>query len=1684
MKKYSKTSRKSKDRKIKYLRILLLVSVCIMTLSFLSIFAYADYYDENGVYIVGDPPGSDINDIIIMSIDHTEAMKRIMMVLAMCKIAQRLSFYLMQLGIGAPHTGRSILSDVVAASKTFSHMANSLRGVASRVGSGGVLGHGGMQSTPKPMSASEFKQKQAEQAERAASGLAKNRRDKRDWQTGQAAQIRQAKQQQATKRREAEKAALKIQHGKNAYFEKSQAKAIAMQNAAAGKASGKSGGGGGTLSKVGAGGAPVKVVGVGGASRKSAATSTVVAKNAATYAGKTAVTARGKTVSAVTQAGTIGGRTISTVQPSGQSKTPVAFKRGAVKDASGKTVVDASGKPVKSNVYASENAPFAKTIGTPYHQKQVNQMFAAGAAANAKAADAQAARFSHAVKPISSDMQTKLTENAKAITREEKMKSFKESGLGIEENGKAVFMTKNGNIGVTAAARAGGLYAVSDKNAEGKAIAGTTRLKDSVNGAAVSETMAAAAQNWANLDKSGQQILAESRGQTIPGGGAVVGGGGAAGAAPGAIQQTMLNTVGAASVKEAREALFNENFDINSNAMSIAMANKVYGGMFADKQVGTGFTSVKSVDFDDRIDENGSYITGGRAIQVQYIDAEGKEQTRMIYGQVAATAMSPGALSHMSSFISADGALSVHDGPAATVIAQQERDRAEVVQEVQDYLLKQVRPAYGTVSKEEEKALKTVEWYETSQRVNYAPPETAYKFQESEIQVTATTQRLDQSTVEYHKEISNDMRQLYEHGYEKLPAEVIQEVKQLKGSEMLSANKCENNFKLYGAGFEKHGTFVTEIQKKDGTTFITATYDAKAAGLQLCTDIQRDENGKAVKDDKGNVIRVNPHMEGIVGSAEIIEYLSGSASRFGQYTAQVKDEKTGEVKTADAVSAEVFTNTLKTAHKEDQFDALFNQNHKIDDNAGTRMMAENALKEIIPGLESITKIEGVDNMQIIDVAATEFLRARLSAEGKEEEAQQAVVVDGEVNGRTLKIDYVDTAGAERTVEVYNAVSASSIDNIDTPYQTLKSYEYENNETGGGYTVYVAKDATQVQPSTQVPFEEVRKDAERAQAESASAEQIESIFGLRYDRSSEPVTEQQLERADSFVKFSTDFDDYVNPFIYKYAAVIDKASVYDESKRGEYRDGETFNMFNAAFIDSAFGGDVDRIVPGGDLYVPGSQLQQALAEYMYERPQANDWNRIDAFAKSYEKTGENLLSEFKQIQPPEQQQKEPDTGNLMMFLFRKAAPEGKTEEEVKKAAEATWKSKYGIEEVKEIENSISPYDTERLGQVFEYFKSSWEDIQRAEEEREPDQADDRLRINGVPLDLKAELDLQIFLSGSVVSEKRSDIDIYQQVVEERIRYHEIEQAAPQEKFEALFEVRKELLSYQEDERKQADPYAKFEANVEEPTRYDPETPLGKLQDSTLEEIAKYCQEILEKPLQEPPGYEGKLHDTAFQRMVIDLDINQKPEVLTEEDFNKRVEEEGLIRIFRNAKDDSIDNFMYGDVYKTGSGFAGNGTYAFVGGTDKETSRNDEASQIAEDFKSPFAGRYEETYRTDYSEPERGIMYMAFKKDAKIVSRETLDDIIDHLDYNTRQALFAHGSELENSGHYGYQDDLISNISKNTNVNRGYATLALLLGYDAVSNVDTGYGSECVILRRDSVVLSNQIRRPKKILGIRY
>lgn len=82
-------------------------------------------------------------------VTHAEGLKRLLMVLAMCKIAQHVDEYLNQLGIGSPHTGGSMLDDIVVAGKTMQSGLNKLTGRGGGGGSGaggGTLGqvYGGM----------------------------------------------------------------------------------------------------------------------------------------------------------------------------------------------------------------------------------------------------------------------------------------------------------------------------------------------------------------------------------------------------------------------------------------------------------------------------------------------------------------------------------------------------------------------------------------------------------------------------------------------------------------------------------------------------------------------------------------------------------------------------------------------------------------------------------------------------------------------------------------------------------------------------------------------------------------------------------------------------------------------------------------------------------------------------------------------------------------------------------------------------------------------------------------------------------------------------------------------------------------------------------------------------------------------------------------------------------------------------------------------------------------------------------------------------------------------------------------------------------------------------------------------------------------------------------------------------
>lgn len=72
-------------------------------------------------------------------VTHAEGLKRLLMVLAMCKIAQHVDEYLNQLGIGSPQTGGSMLDDIVVAGKTMQSGLNKLTGR----GGGGGGGAGG-----------------------------------------------------------------------------------------------------------------------------------------------------------------------------------------------------------------------------------------------------------------------------------------------------------------------------------------------------------------------------------------------------------------------------------------------------------------------------------------------------------------------------------------------------------------------------------------------------------------------------------------------------------------------------------------------------------------------------------------------------------------------------------------------------------------------------------------------------------------------------------------------------------------------------------------------------------------------------------------------------------------------------------------------------------------------------------------------------------------------------------------------------------------------------------------------------------------------------------------------------------------------------------------------------------------------------------------------------------------------------------------------------------------------------------------------------------------------------------------------------------------------------------------------------------------------------------------------------
>lgn len=212
----------------------------------------------------------------------------------------------------------------------------------------------------------------------------------------------------------------------------------------------------------------------------------------------------------------------------------------------------------------------------------------------------------------------------------------------------------------------------------------------------------------------------------------------------------------------------------------------------------------------------------------------------------------------------------------------------------------------------------------------------------------------------------------------------------------------------------------------------------------------------------------------------------------------------------------------------------------------------------------------------------------------------------------------------------------------------------------------------------------------------------------------------------------------------------------------------------------------------------------------------------------------------------------------------------------------------------------------------------------------------------------------------------------------------------------------------------------------------QTGLEKVQSMSNEEFEAYLSGLSSSGALANYGY---TKDSDFQKMVVDLGINDKPAVLNKAEFDQMLKDNPDAKLlYRGVTVEWVlDQVKYSDEFHIGGGDYGDGLY------------------YAGDAGTAYS--YTNTYAQSGA-----IQRVAISPNTKIISSKKLDQIYDGLPDTTKAALKKAGSS-----------------SPGAFSNKGESFLALKLGYDAVQGAGVDH---LIILNRRALIIDNTNYTPSK------
>lgn len=129
------------------------------------------------------------------------------------------------------------------------------------------------------------------------------------------------------------------------------------------------------------------------------------------------------------------------------------------------------------------------------------------------------------------------------------------------------------------------------------------------------------------------------------------------GAANESYRSILRGTAENASPNAIVQGFFDHSGTMEGNdALGNAMMERGFTVLAADREAGTTFRNIRASDRPETINEvTGNRLYGGRVLEADYTDVNGHEQSVRIYDQVAYTSMSAAERSRLSSYVASDG---------------------------------------------------------------------------------------------------------------------------------------------------------------------------------------------------------------------------------------------------------------------------------------------------------------------------------------------------------------------------------------------------------------------------------------------------------------------------------------------------------------------------------------------------------------------------------------------------------------------------------------------------------------------------------------------------------------------------------------------------------------------------------------------------------------------------------------------------------------------------------------------------------------------------------------------------------------------------------------------------------------------------------------------------------------------